>query len=66
MALSETVTAKSMPVEGQGVYVDFADETYHITMQDGELHVSGGEDGRLTVYFDDQKAADYWWRYLVR
>ena len=55
LALSDTVTAKSMPVEGQGVYVDFADETYHITMQDGELHVSGGEDGRLTVYFDDQK-----------
>ena len=55
LALSESVTAKSMPVEGQGVYVDFADETYHITMQDGELHVSGGEDGRLTVYFDDQK-----------
>ena len=55
LALSDSVTAKSMPIEGQGVYVDFADETYHITMQDGELHVSGGEDGRLTVYFDDQK-----------
>ena len=55
LALSDSVTAKSMPIDGQGVYVDFADETYHITMQDGELHVSGGEDGRLTVYFDDQK-----------
>ena len=55
LALSDSVTAKSMPIDGQGVYVDFAGETYHITMQDGELKISGGEEGRLTVYFDDQK-----------
>ena len=55
LALSDSVTAKSMPADGQGVYVDFAGETYHITMQDGELQISGGEQGRLTAYFDDQK-----------
>ena len=55
LALSDSVTAKSMPIEGQGVYVDFAGETYHLTMQEGEVNVSGGEKGRLTAYFDDQK-----------
>ena len=55
LTLSDSVIAKSMPADGQGVYVDFAGETYHITMQDGELQISGGEEGRLTAYFDDQK-----------
>ena len=54
LALSASVTAKSLPADGQGVYVDFAGDTYHITMADGELQVSGGEAGRLTAYFDDQ------------
>ena len=45
-----------MPENGQGVYVDFAGETYHIEMIDDELRVSGGEEGRLTAYFDDQKS----------
>ena len=55
LELSDSVTAKSMPLDGQGVYVDFAGETYYISMQDGELKISGGEEGRLTAYFDDQK-----------
>ena len=55
LSLSSSVTAKSMPKNGSGVYVDFAGDTYHIQMIEDELHVSGGEDGRLTAYFDDQK-----------
>ena len=55
LSLSSSVTAKSMPENGTGVYVDFAGDTYHIQMIDDELQVSGGEDGRLTAYFDDQK-----------
>ena len=44
-----------MPQNGQGVYIDFAGDTYHVEMFDDELRVSGGEEGRLTAYFDDQK-----------
>ncbi len=55
LSLSSSVTAKSMPQNGQGVYLDFAGETYHVEMLDDELRVSGGEEGRLTAYFDDQK-----------
>ena len=54
LALSSSVTAKSLPENGQGVYVDFAGDTYHIEMIDDELRVSGGEEGRLTAYFDGQ------------
>ena len=55
LALSDSVTAKSLPVDGEGVYVDFAGDTYHISMANGEVQVTGGEAGRLTAYFDDQK-----------
>ena len=55
LSLSSSVTAKSMPQNGQGVYLDFAGETYHVEMLEDELRVSGGEEGRLTAYFDDQK-----------
>ena len=54
LALSSSVTAKTLPENGQGVYVDFAGDTYHIQMIDDELRVSGGEEGRLTAYFDEQ------------
>ena len=54
LALSSSVTAKSLPENGQGVYVDFSGDTYHIEMIDDELSVSGGEEGRLTAYFDGQ------------
>ena len=46
LALSSSVTAKSSPENGQGVYVDFSGDTYHIEMIDDELSVSGGEEGR--------------------
>ena len=54
VALSSSVTSKSMPKDGEGVYIDFAGDTYHISMSDDELKVSGGEEGRLTAYFDSQ------------
>ena len=55
LSLSSSVTAKTMPLNGTGVYVDFAGDTYHIHLVEDELRVSGGEEGRLTAYFDDEK-----------
>ena len=52
--MSSTVTAKSLPRNGDSVHVDFAGDTYKISMKDGELTISGGEEGRLTAYFDNQ------------
>ncbi len=54
LTLSSSVAAKSMPQNGDGVYVDFSGDTYLIKMVDDELQVSGGEEGRLTAYFDNQ------------
>ena len=54
IGLSSSVSSKSLPANGEGVYVDFAGDTYRISMVDDELRVSGGEEGRLTAYFDAQ------------
>ena len=56
LSLFSSVTAKSLPGNGQGVYLDFAGETYHVEMHNDELRVTGGEEGRLTAYFDSQKS----------
>ena len=44
IGLSSSVSSKSLPANGEGVYVDFAGDTYHISMVDDELRVSGGEE----------------------
>ena len=33
-------------------FVDFSGDTYKISMIENEIVVSGGEEGRLTAYFD--------------
>lgn len=40
------------PVDGDSLVVEFDGDQYTVTMTDGELVVSGGEEGRLTAYYD--------------
>jgi flagellar hook-associated protein 1 FlgK len=46
------IDSDNRPEDGSSVYVTFADDTYAITMEDGEVVVTGGEAGRLTAYYD--------------
>ena len=55
LAYQSSVVAKNMPVNGDFVYVDFAGQSYKLEMVDDEIVVSGGEEGRLTAYFDANK-----------
>jgi len=52
LGLSDSVVASDLPEEGDAVFVDFAGDSYKIAMVDKELVVTGGEEGRLTAYFD--------------
>ena len=52
LGLSNSVVASNLPVDGDAVFVDFANESYKLEMVDKEIVVSGGEEGRLTAYFD--------------
>ena len=46
--------AKSPPKDGETVYIAFEDQQYALTMKDGEVVVSGGEQDRLTAFFDSE------------
>ena len=52
LGLSDSVVASDLPEEGDAVFVDFAGDSYKIAMVDKELVITGGEEGRLTAYFD--------------
>ena len=42
----------ALPTDGSTVAVQYAGDLYHLTMNNGEVVVSGGEAGRVTAYFD--------------
>jgi flagellar hook-associated protein 1 FlgK len=42
-----------IPVDGTSVAISFEGNTYNITMMDGEVSVSGGEEGRIYAFFSN-------------
>ena len=46
------VAVSPLPADGAAVTVSFAGDLYELTMDDGDVRVSGGEPGRVTAYFD--------------
>ena len=46
------IDSDNRPEEGSTVYVSFDEETYAITVENDEIVVTGGEEGRLTAYYD--------------
>ncbi len=42
----------NLPIDGSSVAMKYAGDLYYLTMNDGEVVVSGGEPGRVTAYFD--------------
>ena len=51
-SLTTETPAKSLPKDGSSVAIMFGDQTYNLTMVDGEVVVSGPEADRVTAYFD--------------
>ena len=52
LALVSTSNAKALPVNGNTLSVTYEGLNYTLTMDNGEITVSGGEPGRITAYFD--------------
>ena len=50
--LTNSIVASDLPKNGDSVFVDFSGDTYKISMIEDEIVVTGGEEGRLTAYFD--------------
>jgi flagellar hook-associated protein 1 FlgK len=44
--------ARSLPLDGTSVSINFGSQVYQLKMQDGEVVVSGPEAERVTAYFD--------------
>ena len=51
-SLQSEIAARSLPVDGTAVSIDFGSQVYQLKMQDGEVVVSGPETSRVTAYFD--------------
>ena len=51
-SLTSETPSLSLPDEGTSVAVKYGDQIYTLTMQEGEVMVTGPESGRLTAYFD--------------
>jgi flagellar hook-associated protein 1 FlgK len=51
-SMSGLAAPATLPANGSSVAVTLAGDTYHLTMNAGEVSVSGGEAGRVTAYFD--------------
>ena len=51
-SLTSETPSLSLPDEGTSVAVKYGDQIYTLTMQEGEVIVTGPESGRLTAYFD--------------
>jgi len=49
------VACASLPAEGQSVQIELGSQSYVLTMQGGEVVVSGPEEGRLNAYFSADK-----------
>ena len=47
-------TVSTEPQNGDSVIIEFEEQEYTLTMEDGEIEISGGEEGRLTAYFNSQ------------
>jgi flagellar hook-associated protein 1 FlgK len=43
----------NLPVDGTSVAISFEGNTYNISMVDGEVSVSGGEEGRIFAFFSN-------------
>ena len=52
VTFNRSETAKNMPIDGDFVYIDYANQSYRLEMSAGEIVVSGGEEGRITAYLD--------------
>jgi flagellar hook-associated protein 1 FlgK len=48
-----TYTYPDLPDDGSSLVLSFEDQEYTLTMNDGNIDVTGGEDGRLIVSYDD-------------
>ena len=51
-SLQSEIAARSLPSDGTAVSIDFGSQVYQLTMQNGEVVVSGPEASRVTAYFD--------------
>jgi hypothetical protein len=51
-SLQSETAARSLPLDGTSVAINFGSQVYQLKMQDGEVVVSGPEAGRVTAYFD--------------
>lgn len=52
----EGTSIASLPDDGNSFKINHDGLTYTLTMQDGEILVSGGEKDKITAYFEDKKA----------
>ena len=52
LSLVSTSNAKAFPADGTSLSITFEGDQYNLTMENGEIVVSGGEQGRVTAYFD--------------
>lgn len=50
--LQSETAARSLPLDGTIVSINFGSQVYQLKMQDGEVVVSGPEAERVTAYFD--------------
>ena len=49
------IAVTTLPTDGQSVQIELGAQSYVLTMRDGEVVVTGPEDGRLNAYFDANK-----------
>ena len=50
--IASVIGGAASPLDGDQVVITFENQAYTITMRDGEPIVSGGEEGRLSAFFD--------------
>ena len=55
ISLSGGTALSSLPEEGSSVKIKFDGTMYTLTMVDGEIEISGGDEARITAYFDASK-----------
>ena len=51
-SLTTETPAKSVPIDGSSVALNFGDQIYTLKMVEGEVVVSGPESDRVTAFFD--------------
>ena len=55
ISLSGGTALSAIPDDGSSVKIKFDETLYTLTMVDGEVKVSGGDEERITAYFDSAK-----------